>query len=63
MLERFWYFADRKKVLTIVDLLQLDRNPITPSFATVLLEGIHKAQEMVLEELGLQVGPPQAHIL
>ncbi|XP_060554773.1 leucine-rich repeat-containing protein 74A-like [Ruditapes philippinarum] len=38
----------------VLKILILDRNPITPSFATVLLEGIQKAADMVLEQLSLQ---------
>ncbi|XP_052279316.1 uncharacterized protein LOC127877451 isoform X2 [Dreissena polymorpha] len=33
---------------------KLDRNPITPSFATVLLEGIQKNASMALEQLSMQ---------
>ncbi|KAH3837052.1 hypothetical protein DPMN_110430 [Dreissena polymorpha] len=35
-------------------VLILDRNPITPSFATVLLEGIQKNASMALEQLSMQ---------
>ena len=41
--------------MKLFSYFQMDRNPMTPSFTSVLLEAIKKAKTMALQELSLEV--------